>query len=506
MQANGVTIDNLVVSSYGESRAGNDADSDESLARNRRVDIVVKGFFWEGIGQLQDSLLANTKQRFSINTSEDQVIEGRHGGQFYINAGSFVDADGNVVEGNVDITLTECYDFASMMKLGLSTTASEAILETGGMLQLEAFANGQPLALAEGQSIMSAVPTPEFQQDMSLFLGQGHNDENQSMDWSDTGQQMQTNPFPLLTFAKAPNRPSRILEWTEEEIKINIEEKPEEPAPFKGPRIYKPRKPNPDRVVYRPKGLQRWFMSKAKKEENRQQIIAQKNAEHEENMERYEQRQEEAQVARARYKVRFDQYVQDSLRWMAKRDSLIQEYYKSEEYLAIKEKWDNIYEARLKKYRQDSTAYQEYRRQKIARYEAAFGDEMATSKAALDRYFFNINQLGWVNIDRFMKEDVQRTTLAVLDGAENAPKASVFFIVPDRNIILRMATSQEKMGKYYLKTVPQGERAKVIAFKVENNKAMLAQQEFVLGANMELELDFEPGRLRDIRSALEGVN
>ena len=76
-------------------------------------------------------------------------------------------------------------------------------------------------------------------------------------------------------------------------------------------------------------------------------------------------------------------------------------------------------------------------------------------------------------------------------------------MIPERNIILRMPYSGE--GQFKLKRIPLGEKAKVIALKVEGQKAYFASQEAIVTDDMILALDYKPGRLRDIRAELDAI-
>ncbi|MEL7425876.1 MAG: OmpA family protein [Bacteroidota bacterium] len=162
LKEQGITTDNMETLALGESQAGDDTDNEQLQQTNRRVDVLIQGWYWQGVGNLQDSLANPLVQQYTVDPSKDQLIEGEKGGQFYISANSFVTLDGEAVNSPVDIELTECYSLGDMISLGLTTTAQERILESGGMLRLTASSNGQPLQLKDGRSIGAAVPTPEF--------------------------------------------------------------------------------------------------------------------------------------------------------------------------------------------------------------------------------------------------------------------------------------------------------------------------------------------------------
>jgi len=111
--------------------------------------------------------------------------------------------------------------------------------------------------------------------------------------------------------------------------------------------------------------------------------------------------------------------------------------------------------------------------------------------------------MGWANIDKFFKETETTRILAQETEVQTGEKAMVFLMIPERNIILRMAPSDD--GQFALNQIPVGEKAKVIALKVENQKAYFATQEAIITDDLILALDYRPGRLRDIRAELSAI-
>lgn len=494
-----ITTDGMRSLAFGEQQAGDDRNSEERQQDNRRVDVIISGWYWEGVGSLQDSLAQPHVQYYTLDADQDQLLEGEKGGRFYISANSFVTAAGEPVTGKVDIDLTECYSLGDMISLGLTTTAQNRILESGGMLNINASQNGQPLQLKEGSSIGAAIPTPEFREDMSLFYGQGHGEENADIDWTDSEASVSSS-LPRLNIARGPQRPSRISigkRYFKEQVPEDKD--PRHPKDHTGTKPVRPREPNYDNVVYRPKGLQKVFMGKESQKERTAEMKEERRIRYEEAIESYEERT-------ARYYAEKERYNEAMKAFRAVRLAEVdtEGYIKfGPAYEFLQAQADSAYQIALLKYRRDSTVYQGYRNKKLADYERQLEALGQVDAGVVSTYFMNLNQMGWANIDRFLKT-VETTPLAAREaGDQTDTQAMVFLMIPARNIILRMPYRDQE--GFILSRVPVGETAKVMAIKVNDKKAYLASQEVIITDDLLLTLDYRPGRLRDIRAELAGI-
>ena len=89
-----------------------------------------------------------TPQVFVINTTRDTILTCFEGTQISIKASSFIEeATGKGPTGPVSFSVEEYYKISDMLRANLSTSSNGKLLETGGMLNLGATANGQKLKL-----------------------------------------------------------------------------------------------------------------------------------------------------------------------------------------------------------------------------------------------------------------------------------------------------------------------------------------------------------------------
>lgn len=120
-------------------------------------------------------------KQYKINNTRDTVIIGDKGTIINIPANSFKTTSGN----EVDIELIEALTLGDIVTLGAQTVAGDNLLQTGGVLFLQAYENGQELALNTGSAIQVKVPTNQLKEGMQLYNGAF--DENGAMDWELTG-------------------------------------------------------------------------------------------------------------------------------------------------------------------------------------------------------------------------------------------------------------------------------------------------------------------------------
>ncbi len=110
-------------------------------------------------------------QTFSAIGLQPTIIKSKSGTVFSFPDSAFVDKKGNIVKGNVEIKITEVFKKSEMIINSLQTTSDGKILETGGMFNVNAFANGQAVYLRNGKNYTFELPEAKFKDSMSLFYG-----------------------------------------------------------------------------------------------------------------------------------------------------------------------------------------------------------------------------------------------------------------------------------------------------------------------------------------------
>ncbi|KAA3637961.1 MAG: OmpA family protein [Bacteroidetes bacterium] len=496
----GISTDDLVIESHGEQFAGNDLNSPEMMQRNRRVDIEVIGWNWQNLTDLKDSLSNPMIQKFQIAAQMDKLLDGNKGGKYLIPANVFVDKNGNPVTDLIDIQLVECFTLGDMISMNLHTLSDGEILQTGGMFKLTATSNGQAVYLKKDANISVSIPTDIYRPNMTLFYGAGHGDND--LNWQNT-QTPVSSKLPQLRLAKAPKAPRKVT-FEADSVKVTPEEI-EELANLKKPKQpqnkpYPPNEPKYELIEYNPRGMEKIFLSK---KEIQTRTVAKREAkrlQYEKKLARYEERKEV-------YDAQMNIYKSEQASYELAKAAIIDEngylVPKSDAYLKLQRVYDLAYKQAMAKYKKDSTAYAIYKKRKTEQYEAQMEALGETDLETAHRYFTQINQLGWANIDRFLK--LYPTTLMVARESipSNSGNAKVYLMFPERDIIIPM--NYYPGYGYGTPGIPTNEKAKIFAYKVADRKTHIATQEFVTTEDMVVSLDFKPGRLRDLRMALESL-
>lgn len=129
---------------------------------------------------LLDFFIKNDKkpQFFLINNQKDTTIICAEKTKITITANSFVSVKtGSEIKGKIKISVKEYYTIADIILGRLSTTSNGNLLETGGMLDINAIANEEKCDLKKGKTIALSFPKKSNKDEMQLFNGIWNKDE-----------------------------------------------------------------------------------------------------------------------------------------------------------------------------------------------------------------------------------------------------------------------------------------------------------------------------------------
>lgn len=147
-------------------------------------------------------------QSFTGNATTGFSITGAKGTKINFPAGAFVDGNGNVVSGNVTVTLKEVLSKKDVMFSGVMTESNGQLLESGGELQVKAKKDGADLQInPDSNNIRVEVPKVMNNRDMGLFV-MGKRDQGQGGGQGGGQQQPNPNtwiPAPYAPFGNGPN-------------------------------------------------------------------------------------------------------------------------------------------------------------------------------------------------------------------------------------------------------------------------------------------------------------
>ena len=124
------------------------------------------------IEQLYSSLKKQA-EIFYINTARDTVITCKQGTLLTIKANSFINSTTKkTIKGNFQLKVTEYYNLSDIITANLTTLADNSILETGGMLYMEAHQNTNICVLSSKETLQIGFPYQEHKKNMLLFSGE----------------------------------------------------------------------------------------------------------------------------------------------------------------------------------------------------------------------------------------------------------------------------------------------------------------------------------------------
>lgn len=143
-------------------------------------------------------------QKLKINTEKDTIVVCKEGTRLDIKANSFINKNGNLIKGEIDLNVTEYYKLSDMLLANLTTTSDREQLETGGMLNIEAFKGEDFLKLKKGIEI--SFPSANKKEGMQIFSG----------DWKDNNVnwKLQKDSFDEATVEEV------VIEDIEEDIDV----------------------------------------------------------------------------------------------------------------------------------------------------------------------------------------------------------------------------------------------------------------------------------------------
>lgn len=121
-------------------------------------------------------------QKFTINTLKDTVIKGGNGTQIIIPVGAFSDVNGNIITDNITIELKEALSMTDMVMGGLTTLSDWKLLESDGMVYINATLGSKQLYITKDKQIEVSVPTKNRIHDMQIFKGEV-NEKNNTINW-----------------------------------------------------------------------------------------------------------------------------------------------------------------------------------------------------------------------------------------------------------------------------------------------------------------------------------
>ena len=509
--SDGITVDNLTASAFGENNPAFDNKEEEGRRLNRRVDVYVKTLASADFTEIQNQWQKDLEQSFSVDAQEKSQIVGKDGTKLWLEANTFVFKDGTIPTGKIDLRLTECYSFGNMLLADLTTTSGDKLLQTGGMMKIEAYTNGEELVIAQGKSIQVAAPTKAFDKDMQLFYGKEHPVNERLEDWQLAGNaitasmDMNADKATIRTFGdrdinplfKAPRHPAKPTPMIYTVDSTFMPKKPVKPAAKR----FRPVTFPDTMSVYTKKQKGDFFTSKSKLAKERQAKV-------EKIMARYEKRLIRLEYNKEAYAKSLLKYERDTSGYDAKLEEWNKEiktkeakFYASENYKSLSKARQDWYKKDLLRYKKEMVAYKEMKKKRAAALEKELEQKENLTKEEMNYYFFQVNVAGWINCDKFSRNTDRE--LLVVNENKKTTESAVYAVFPDMNSIIRL--NRNEFGEINKQSFPRGEKVTIVGWQVQNGQPMMAKSETVIGNNKSVNLSYRKVRLQELRETLAGI-
>lgn len=486
--AKGMKPDACVIESFGKRRLLYEAYDQNSMAKNRRVDILFKRFHFENLEDVQSELSRSSKNTFIISPQYKHVLECTNGTLVAFDSNSFTTPDGVMVTEPIQIDIIEALSYGDMLSSKLTTWSDERILQTGGMAQISATTlSGVSLMLAEGAGLNIALPLNGTPIDgMQLFLSP--NGQN----WSATDNLPLTQT--VKTGLEKPAFSYSKIDYPKFEIDESL-------APFRPVEPSYPRSPTRPRTegYFMP---YKWYQFL-----NRKKLEGQYTARYQHALSKYGQKLEHYDAELTRFEKRCEKYpeylqtyYEDLSVWNIVVNDMRTEFYEKQmpelkriEMLKYTGQYD-LYEKELQE-------WSEKRIVELNKYQMAIVEMGVPPGQSMNYYLFENVNLGWVNCDKFY--DVpEEQKIDVIAEIESEGDVQVILVFPENQIML----SFHKMSSKYfaIKQIPNNLNGIVLSYKVENGELLVGQHPYK--GQKKMKIDYEPMRLAEFRKLIQNLN
>ncbi len=187
-----IPSDKISTASLGEKKPVANNSSLSGKQQNRRVEVTINYIHKKEVVDIWElyQQTINPPKEYVINNTKDTVLRCDKGTLLYIKANSFIDNGTPIKDEQITLQVKEVYDKSDMILESLTTTSNGALLETGGMVYINAFGkNEKPAEIAPDKSITVFKPTDNIIQNTLLFTGE-RDPHNDVMDWTPTNSTM----------------------------------------------------------------------------------------------------------------------------------------------------------------------------------------------------------------------------------------------------------------------------------------------------------------------------
>lgn len=218
--AAGIKPSDTYLKEVGELALTGNENIEEQRRRNRRVEIKATPFAAQSLSDFYNYNARRNRQQFRINSNRDTTVICRKGTQLFIPAKSLqLKGGGAVANEEIVLNIIESYSYQDMIFSNLSTISDNQLIETGGMVFIEAKTkDGRELEIKPGEELtLSMVSNKKLKEDMQLFYTDHEQPAvPQNINWQATNQPFVSTNFdtevPTFNFAGIKMEKIKLIE------------------------------------------------------------------------------------------------------------------------------------------------------------------------------------------------------------------------------------------------------------------------------------------------------
>lgn len=421
---------------------------------------------------------SKAKQTFVIDASKDITLKCKGGTKVTLKANSLIGCKtGKAVKGKVTVNITEYYKKSEMVMGKLSTTSNGHLLESGGMLNIEAYMGKEKLQLKNGSTALIEMPSEKAnkKKDMKLFYGElGKNGLNWKLSpiLKDKDKDLQDPPI--------IDSPRKVIESTNNEI-VDV---PQQQAQF----------PGGMNVFYDflAKTIRYPVAAREAAVEGRvivQFVISKTGAIS--NIEVVKS----VDIDLDKEAIRV---IKSMPNWIPAKNGDINVNTRITLPIVFKLTDDLIVNTQTS--RTNITTFSKNKKSKQKFEEKLINGASINAKENItSNYIFQTTNLGWINCDRFYNY-TNKINFKIKDSN---PNINIYVVFKDINSI---ATAIAYQDMYIVQNVPLNEKVTILAFKNENNKNYMAVKETTISSNVENKLIFNPITANLLKNTFQKIN
>jgi len=147
-------------------------EKEQNLPHSLDPKLEEKKLSYQANFQISKAFQQTLEQKFTIHCLVPNKITSKEGIQLNISPETFVDSEGKIVSGDVDVSIQEAFSSKDMITSNLTTLSNGKVLISAGMFNLKVSQNGKDLKIAKGKNIQTSVPCTD--KEMKIFKGESN--------------------------------------------------------------------------------------------------------------------------------------------------------------------------------------------------------------------------------------------------------------------------------------------------------------------------------------------